>query len=138
MPGTSSAEQLLEDGSDVVGPVLESAGYVRTRVVTGHGSGGAFAHRRWVKGRRYVELHVRLTLGQVYYGWDDHEIEHSRLLRAVRRQGSFPGFGIDRMDAFLHLADDLRGPTEFILNCARSTFDATAEAAANLPGRVLP
>ena len=106
---------MMEAGNEILGTVLESAGFALKDTQLGHGSGGDFAVARWTKGAQFIEVHCRFALGIVRYGWEDEEFDHSHVVGALGATTSYPGFSGDPLDGFRHLAQDLAGPLSGIL-----------------------
>jgi hypothetical protein len=106
---------MMDAGNEILGQILEPAGFVVGEVETGRGSGGSFAISRWTKGTQFIELHVRWALGIVNYGWGDQMFDHRHVVSSLGARASYPGFSDDPLDGFRHLANDLAGPLSGIL-----------------------
>jgi hypothetical protein len=130
-------EAMMATGNEILGSVLQPAGFVMTPTELGRGSGGGFAIARWVRGRQYIELHCRFALGIVRYGWEDEEFDHSHVVSALGVVASYPGFSNDPLDGYRHLVGDLDGPLSPVLGNESETVLAQARQWQS-PKRTLP
>ena len=97
-------------GAEIVGHVVDPAGFAFFPGAEASGSGRPFADGRFVKGDQFIEMHFRRSLGFVSYGWGAAVLSHTDYLRGIGPGGSYPGFSDDPPDGFHHLAEDLAGP----------------------------
>lgn len=109
---------VLRAGAEILAPALVPHGFRFRLVVTGRGSGGAFAVGEYVRGDRRLEFHFRYSLGLVTYHVGSLAVPHEALMRAVVPPGertAYPGFSADPLDGFRHLREDLaRYATTFV------------------------
>ena len=106
-----SAHQILQQGVQVLAPLLESHGFSWHAGASGNSSGGEFSSGAFVRGDRRLELHFRSSLGLVSYSVAGHALPHTEFIRGqgvARGANAYPGFSHEPLDAFRHLLDDLQ------------------------------
>jgi hypothetical protein len=138
MADAAHAASILGAGAAFLAPVLAPAGFTFQLACHGRSSGGGFATGRFARGSQYVEFHVRHSLGLVTYGWDDTVISHPDYLRGLRAVGAYPGYSVDPMGGFRHLARDLTGPLAGFVNGDREGYERGVQASRQPLGRYLP
>jgi hypothetical protein len=129
---------LLQRGSSLLAPILESHGFALVEATIVDGSGGSAAVGRWAKTDRSIETHVRGALGIVDYTWGTDRISHKDYLRALGLRGAYPGFSSDPIQSFQHLAEDLRGVAAPVLQLTRNQFGDLLRMVSDLPKPRLP
>jgi hypothetical protein len=132
------AVRILEAGADLLSPVLSPAGFTFQVTHLGCSSGGDFATGRFTRGGQYLEFHVRHSVGLVTYGWDGATISHGDYLRGLGVAGAYPGYSIDPLDGFRHLALDLAGPLSGFRDGDRRGYERSLQAATQPRNRQLP
>ena len=100
-------EELI-NGVKELEPILEPYGFKFVLESEGLSSGGRSACGAFLCGDKRLELHFRYSLGLVSYQIGNIKIDHSDYITAQNGKGSYPGFTSEPIDAFKHLADDLR------------------------------
>jgi hypothetical protein len=107
---TNHAEEMLQRGSALLGPLLLRHGFFFKFLDTSNSSGGHFASGEFKRGTRRLELHFRHGLGMVTYHLADRSMTHQQYMRSVHGTlgaSHYPGFSSDPLDAFQHLLLDL-------------------------------
>jgi hypothetical protein len=101
---------ILDAGSRIVGLVIEPHGFVWTLGRTHEGHPGHAARGAFVKGDRQLELGFRWSLGPVIYRLGTVSVNHEALIKYAGHysEAEYPGYSTDPLDAFRHLASDLR------------------------------
>ena len=125
-------EELLDAGRIILDPILTKHGFRWAAERTGHGSGGNFASGAYVRGTRRLELHFRFSLGLVSYSLGDRQVSHvDYMLVAVNPDGrrAYPGFSLDPLDGFRHLAEDLAEHASVFLSGTDDELAAMIETA---------
>ena len=113
----------LQNGVDVLRPLLESRGFRFESGVAGRGSGGSFATGSYVKGPRRLNFSVRYSLGLVAYSFGDQVVSHEDYLRFIEATGNYPGFSQRIIDGFVHLKADLEEYFETFLSGTDSQLE---------------
>ena len=104
-------KQVLEAGRAILDPLLTKHGFVWVSGVSGSSSGGQFASGQYLRANRRLEIHFRHSLGLVTYHVGPHRVQHAEYMRALLGSAGgnqYPGFSKEPLDAFRHLAHDLR------------------------------
>ena len=108
-----TAAEALQQGAAELAEVLCTAGFEFAATRAGRSSGGEFASGAYRRGDRWLELHVRGSLGLVTYGIAEARLAHEDFVRAVRAiyaaegEPEYPGFSHCALEAFQHLRADL-------------------------------
>ncbi len=127
---------LLEEGANLLAPVLAGHGFVFRHVSSGIGSGGDYAEGRMEALPRAIEMHFRNTLGLVRFHYGNHSVAHEHYMKhlGVTDRCEYPGYSESPMSGFQHLAHDLQafgadffGSGEKLI--AASKIEAEEEAA---------
>ena len=109
-------EELI-NGVKELEPILKPYGFRFILETEGLSSGGHSAGGAFVAGNKRLELHFRYSLGLVSYQIGEIKINHTDFIATQGGKGSYPGFSTKPIDAFRHLADDLRTYGEpFLMN----------------------
>lgn len=129
IPTADQRRVSLEQGAQILAPVLNPHGFKFRTVDFGRGSGGSYAHGEFVRDDRRLELHLRWSLGCVIYHFGPLSLQHDDYMRALlgrSRVGYFPGPHSDdplagfeelRRDLLEHCSDFLTGSAEQFLRC---------------------
>ena len=110
VPTPKDRLEILRQGADILAPVLAPHGFQFTIVGSGNSSGGACAWGEFVRGDRWLELHLRWSLGLVRYHIGVLSLAHDDYLRALLgrpRAGHYPGTSEQPLDGFEALRQDL-------------------------------
>jgi hypothetical protein len=101
---------ILDAGARVVGVVIEPHGFVWALGKTHEGHPGNAARGAFVKGDRELELGFRWSLGPVTYRVGTASVNHEVLMKYAghHADAEYPGYSTDPLDAFRHLASDLK------------------------------
>jgi hypothetical protein len=136
---TSSASDVLRQGSAILRPTLSAHGFTMIDPTVGVGSGGPFTVGIWQRSDGFrFETHMRWALGIVRYDWNRASFTHQEYMRWIGMRGAYPGFSEDPLDGFRHLATDLAGPTAPLLDASSADFMAAVTGIGQLPRRYLP
>ena len=106
---TTKAE-ILQQGAELLAPVLAPHGFAFRLGGSGHSSGGDFAFGDFLRGKWRLELHFRYSLGLAAYHFGSLTLSHEDYLWSAlgsRGLGQYPGFSDEPLDAFRHLATDI-------------------------------
>jgi hypothetical protein len=103
--------------------ILQPYGFKFVLEAEGLSSGGRSASGAFVSGNKRLELHFRYSLGLVSYQIANIKIDHSDYIKALGGKGSYPGFSDKPIDAFRHLADDLKKYGELFLQGDKTKFE---------------
>jgi hypothetical protein len=110
IPTPKNRREILQQGADILVPALVPHGFQFSMVISGRGSGGAFAHGEFVRGNRKLDLHFRYSLGLVTYHIGALSLAHNDYMRALLgRSGAshYPSFSEEPLAAFVALRQDL-------------------------------
>lgn len=110
IPSVQDCREALQQGADILAPVLTPHGFHFRIVSSGTGSGGAFAHGEFVRGDRRLELHFRYSLGLVTYHVGALSPAHGDYVRALLGRssaGHYPGTPAEPLAGFELLREDL-------------------------------
>jgi hypothetical protein len=108
---TNDAEEILDQGSALLAPLLHPQGFAFKILEAGNSSGGRFASGEFTRGNRRLELHFRHSLGMVAYHLESRSISHEDYMCSVLGKhfaSHYPGFSGDPLDAFRDLGLDLK------------------------------
>src|SRR4029077_9672981 len=104
------ALQILQEGIEILNPILLRNGFTYVPGKSGPSSGGSYAYGAYLRGERRLELHFRHRLGLVAYHIGPDSLRHEVFMRSLLgRDGGnrFPGFSDDPIDGFRDLRHDL-------------------------------
>jgi hypothetical protein len=110
IPTVKDRREILQQGADILAPVLVPHSFRFSIVASGGSSGGAFALGEFVRGDRRMELHFRWSLGLVTYHIGSLSLAHDDYFRALlgrSRGGHYPGISEEPLVAFEALRQDL-------------------------------
>jgi hypothetical protein len=127
--GTLGSKAMLLRGAEILGEVLQPAGFAFEFRGSGEGSGGLFAWGEFVREDRRVEIHFRHTLGMVAYHVGAAKLTHEDYLKClgVYEKRHFPDFPKHPLDSFKELSRDLREfCTDFVAGDASKFLSCTA------------
>jgi hypothetical protein len=126
-------KNLLEEGSQILRPVLRPHGFRFRFRGEGRGSGGNFAAGEFVRWWRRLELHFRQSLGLVRYHVGHQSASHESYMRelGVWEHCQYPSFSDDPLKAFDGLAHDLNLADDFLVGSAAILRKAAAKEAAD-------
>ena len=126
--------QALEAGGEVLGRVLLQHGFDFRITRAGKSSGGNFATAEFTRGDRKLELHFRDGLGLVSYHIGPQSASHGVYMRelGVAERCHYPGFPIDPLLSFEHLAHDLKFAEDFITGPGSVLAAASEKEAASV------
>jgi hypothetical protein len=101
---------ILDAGAKIVGTVIEPHGFVWALGKTHGGHPGNAARGAFVKGNRQLDLGFRWSLGPVTYWVGTTSVNHEVLMKYTghHAEAEYPGYSTDPLDAFRHLASDLK------------------------------
>ena len=101
---------ILDAGAKIVDVVIEPHGFVWALGKTHAGHPGNAARGAFAKGDRQLELGFRWSLGPVTYRIGAVSVNHEALMKYAGHysDAKYPGYSVDPLDAFRHLASDLR------------------------------
>jgi hypothetical protein len=136
-----SPEEILAVGCGVLESVLTPHGFTWAPGGSGQSSGGSFASGSFVRGNRRLELHFRHSLGLVTYHVGQRALDHAAYMQSVlgaKGANQYPGFSSDPIDAFRHLAHDLRGFCQSFLVGSDEEFNDVASRADTSVRKRLP
>ena len=122
--------KILQDGRQILDPVLEKHGFKWVPGKSGTSSGGDFACGEYVRGDRRLEVHFRHSLGLVTYHVGRNSFEHPAYMRVQLGPSGgnkYPGFSGDPLDAFRDLAHDLNKFCGVFLNGTDEDFRDIAD-----------
>ncbi len=99
----------LENGVNLLKPVMEASGFHYVLENVGNSSGGNFSQGAFISGAKRLELSFRWSLGCVEYQIKGIAIGHEEYMEAVEKKGEakYPGFSNKPIEAFEHLASDI-------------------------------
>jgi hypothetical protein len=128
IPTVKDLRETLQQGADILAPVLVPHGFHFRTVASGRSSGGAFAQGEFVLGDRKLELHFRWSLGLVTYHIGTQKLAHEDYMRALlgrSQAGHYPlcsneplaGFEALRQDLVEHCSDFTGGTGEQFRQC---------------------
>jgi hypothetical protein len=100
-------EELI-NGVRELEPILQPYGFTFALETAALSSGGHSASGAFLDGNKGLELHFRYSLGLVSYQVGGIKIDHADFIAAQGGKGNYPGFSTKPVDAFRHLADDLK------------------------------
>jgi hypothetical protein len=103
--------EILRQGAELLAQELGRHGFAFQFGGSEQSSGGDFAFGNFLRAEWRLELHFRYSLGLVAYHFGSLTLSHEDYLWSVlgsRGQGQYPGFSDEPLDAFRHLASDLR------------------------------
>ena len=129
----NSKEELI-NGVTKLKPILKPYGFKFVLESEGLSSGGHSSSVAFIAGVKRLELHFRYSLGLVSYQIGGIQIDHVDFIAAQGGKGNYPGFSQNPIDAFRHLADDLRTYGEpFLMNETTKFEEIVEEFKANPP-----
>jgi len=134
VPTAKDRREILEQGAQILAPVLVPDGYKFSFVTSGNGSGGAFAQGEFVRGDRKLELHFRYALGLVNYHIGKLSLAHDDYMRALLGRAGmshYPNFSDEplsgfealRQDLVEHCSDFIRGNGDHFCQCIKKHKD---------------
>jgi hypothetical protein len=106
----SDIEEMLQQGSALLSPLLSAHGFTFHVLGSGGSSGGQFAYGEFRRDDRRLEIHFRHSLGMIRYHLAGRSLSHQDYMRTVigkPNSSHYPGFSSDPLDAFRHLLLDL-------------------------------
>jgi len=127
----------LIEGATALGEVVEPHGFAFRLTESGAGSGGSFAAGVFERGDRSIEFSFRYGLGMVSYRLGSVVLDHETFMRFSGNwpQRRYPGLGVDPMDSFRALAQDLQSFFGDFVAGSGEEFLAVAKDAAANPNR---
>jgi hypothetical protein len=131
----AEASAALKDGVAILAEVLAPYGFTPTSPTSGTGSGGTYASCQFSRDNRSLRLHFRYSLGLVEYEVGGEALPHEAYMWSVTgRRGAtnYPGFSINPLDGFRHLANDLKRYAQDFLSGSDQDFIAHINRAAAL------
>jgi hypothetical protein len=101
---------ILDAGAKIVGVVIEPLGFVWALGKTHAGHPGSAARGAFVKGDRQLEVGFRWSLGPIIYRVGGAAVNHEALVKYAGHstEAEYPGYSTDPLDAFRHLASDVK------------------------------
>ncbi len=119
----SPVEQLNE-GANILRPLLEPAGFKFALTNTGKGSGGQFAVGEFTRGDRRLELHYRYGLGIANYHVGGPPLSHNEFMRAqgAEKTAAFPTVLDKSLRGFHALLADLESHGSAFLDADPAPF----------------
>ncbi len=111
-----SPSQVLREGAEVLGVLLEPHGFRFQFRDEGGSSGGRFAWGEFANADRRLELHYRGSLGLVTYHKAVVGVRHEPYMRelGVWEGCRYPGFASEPLQVFHDLAHDLSMAADFV------------------------
>jgi hypothetical protein len=131
-----NAAEMLQRGSALIAPLLETHGFVFNELGVGNSSGGSYASGKFQKDNRWLELHFRFSLGLISYHLGNCSMSHQDYMHSVigkPNSGHYPGFSNDPLDGFRHLLVDLQEYGSEFLAESDECLIRRIEMANNLP-----
>ena len=131
-----AADEAMSHGIPILEDVLAPSGFAWVPGRKGKGSGGYSVCGAFVRGSRKLELHYRYNLGMVTYHVESSSADHESFMRVVVPKGkrsNYPGFSQEgSIDAFKHLASDLRNYCQVFLDGPDDELREVVHAARNI------
>jgi hypothetical protein len=127
-------KQIVTKGCSFLDSFLKEKGFNLVLEDIDKGSGGLFLRCKFVKADRTLQMSYRYSLGEVIYKIGNHELEHSNYMKflGVKEKSKYPGFSDDPIDAFRHLAYDLKNfCADFIEGDGKNFMRYTLELKSN-------
>lgn len=133
MQRPNRAYEALQQGVQILDPVMHAYDFEYRDGSVGASSGGQFASGEFVRGDRRLELHFRYSLGLVSYHIGADALRHELYMRALlgpELGNRYPGFSDDGIEGFRGLRYDLETFAEDFLSGSGETFQKCSEVRA--------
>lgn len=132
----SNAEEILQKGSEILGPLFATHGFSFQIIGKGNSSGGSFSYGAFRKSERWLEFHFRYSLGMLSYHLADCSMTHQNFMRSVIGKPNlshYPGFSKVPLDGFRQLLLDLQEYGADFLSGTDECLQSRIEASNSLP-----